>query len=185
MRDEPLASWCPWRIEKGDQGRAFPEKLSMETPCVSTTDSRSGCAELQAGPRRRAGTTHARTSGPRLTASLYDKWLPVDNPGAVDRLDSPELPQRGSTRQQMKKGAARAPCISLMILVGARGFEPPTSWSRTCSSGDRLQHSETLVRPRVDAGGAVGWERAEPLGRLDSAQSRVVKVAAKSPGAEH
>jgi hypothetical protein len=26
-------------------------------------------------------------SDPRLTATLYGKWLPVENPGAVDRLD--------------------------------------------------------------------------------------------------
>jgi hypothetical protein len=26
---------------------------------------------------------------PRLTATLYGKWLPVENPGAVDRLDDP------------------------------------------------------------------------------------------------
>ncbi len=28
-------------------------------------------------------------SDPRLTASLYGKWLPVENPDAVDRLDAP------------------------------------------------------------------------------------------------
>ena len=27
---------------------------------------------------------------PRLTATLYGKWLPVENPGAVDRLDDPQ-----------------------------------------------------------------------------------------------
>jgi hypothetical protein len=26
---------------------------------------------------------------PRLTATLYGKWLPIENPGAVDRLDDP------------------------------------------------------------------------------------------------
>lgn len=30
-------------------------------------------------------------SDPRLTASLYGKWLPVENPDAVDRLDAPAV----------------------------------------------------------------------------------------------
>ncbi len=37
-----------------------------------------------------------RHADPRLTASLYGKWLPVDNPGAVDSLDQPTLGPNGS-----------------------------------------------------------------------------------------
>src|SRR5262249_40559527 len=33
---------------------------------------------------------------PRLTAALYGKWLPVENPDAVDRLDVPSLRESGS-----------------------------------------------------------------------------------------
>ena len=42
---------------------------------------------------------------PRLTTSLYGRWLPVDNPGAVDRLDAPELPQSGGKAVANAKGS--------------------------------------------------------------------------------
>ena len=45
----------------------------------------------------------------------------------------------------------------LIYLVGARGFEPPTPWSRTrCST--RLSHAPTL-RARVNALVYLGMER--------------------------
>ena len=44
-------------------------------------------------------------SNPRLTATLYGKWLPVENPGAVGRLDDQHPRQSGS-----KTVAARPRC---------------------------------------------------------------------------
>jgi integrase len=38
---------------------------------------------------------------PRLTATLYGKWLPVENPGAVDRLDDP-LPARSAPASELR-----------------------------------------------------------------------------------
>ncbi len=41
---------------------------------------------------------------PRLTASLYGKWLPVENPGAVDSLDQPAADPSGSKVVANTKG---------------------------------------------------------------------------------
>ena len=46
---------------------------------------------------------------PRLTASLYGKWLPVDNPGAVDSLDNAPLDQNGSRAVANTKGTHAGP----------------------------------------------------------------------------
>jgi hypothetical protein len=46
-------------------------------------------------------------------------------------------------------------------LVGERGFEPPTPWSRTrCST--RLSHSPTLVETESDHGTRTGRRKAGP-----------------------
>ena len=58
---------------------------------------------------------------PRLTASLYGKWPPVDKPGAVDRLDSPELPQTGSKAVANEKGSRQgSPYVTHKIGRGER-----------------------------------------------------------------
>jgi len=58
---------------------------------------------------------------PRLTASLYGKWLPVENPGAVDRLDLPSLGESGSRVVANKKGSdSRSPYVPDYVGRGER-----------------------------------------------------------------
>jgi len=50
---------------------------------------------------------------PRLTASLYGRWLPVDNPGAVDNLDEPPLSRSGSrVVANTKRTRSGSPCVA-------------------------------------------------------------------------
>ena len=42
---------------------------------------------------------------PRLPATLYGKWLPVENPGAVDRLDD-AVPTRPIPASEMRSAEA-------------------------------------------------------------------------------
>ena len=50
---------------------------------------------------------------PRLTATLYGKWLPVENPEAVDRLDLPSLGESGSRAVANNKGSdSRSPYLT-------------------------------------------------------------------------
>jgi integrase len=58
---------------------------------------------------------------PRLTASLYGKWLPVENPDAVDRLDGPSLGQSGSKTVANAKGSdSRSPYVTDYVGRGER-----------------------------------------------------------------
>src|SRR6202142_468518 len=71
--------------------------------------------------RRRSGKSLIRRRA-SPTAELLESWNPLGNP-KLFRL-------------------VRFQCKRLILMVGERGFEPPTPWSRTrCST--RLSHSPT------------------------------------------
>ena len=97
---------------------------------------------LDAGTNRRAqfrGDVGPVCSS-RAKMLFSPHWIRLSghNFGHSEILAQSETPKRSYLLQTIK-----------VILVGERGFEPPTPWSRTrCST--RLSHSPTLPVPRVE-----------------------------------
>src|ERR1019366_4805340 len=100
----------------------------------------------------------------RLVKMLCGSGEPMEAPRpAIDRFRCAEnlrRPSKASTKKRFR--VCEIADISFLFLVGERGFEPPTPWSRTrCST--RLSHSPTEPPqersgvPNLDSIAFCGW----------------------------
>jgi len=82
-------------------------------------------------------------SSPEITRTVYVHSVPADAQEAVEKVE--DLLNGPKRTQNREIGFGANSMICLGSLVGERGFEPPTPWSRTrCST--RLSHSPTAKR---------------------------------------
>ena len=134
---------------------SLPQERPQAVDCTTTT---------------RTSHTHSLAYLLAWRARFAAKGIAAANLKGKDRL------QESST---IKKARAEARAISFIPKIGARGFEPPTPWSRTTFSRDRaLSHTQAKLGPRQVVGDewllqTRGGSRASAISRMGADIHRI------------